>query len=163
MIWWIHLLWNPWFSCSFGVRIFQVMKMEKKCREKGIIESAQSPQWVQIPGYLYLVFIYDFKLSIAESVSNSLFFHNYLCYVKDVSRIKLLRYFCGTSIPATSKISHEIIWWDISVVQVRGVGGVHLSYASTSLILQQPDQTIVSIKIENSAYLIRNRPVLKLD
>ena len=123
MIWWIHLLWNPWFSCSFGVRIFQVMKMEKKCREKGIIESAQSPQWVQIPGYLYLVFIYDFKLSIAESVSNSLFFHNYLCYVKDVSRIKLLRYFCGTSIPATSKISHEIIWWDISVVQVRGVGG----------------------------------------
>ena len=30
----------------------------------------------------------------------------------------MVRYFCGTSIHAMSMISHEIIWWDISVVQV---------------------------------------------
>ena len=34
------------------------------------------------------------------------------------SRSKLVRNFCGTSIPAMSMISHEISWWDISFVQL---------------------------------------------
>ena len=36
----------------------------------------------------------------------------------DNSQNQLVRYFCGTSIPAMSKISHEISWRDISVVDM---------------------------------------------
>ena len=28
-----------------------------------------------------------------------------------------MRYFCGTRVPAISMVSHEISWWDISLVQ----------------------------------------------
>ena len=38
--------------------------------------------------------------------------YNYPCYVNDISRSKLVRYFSGTSIPAILMISHEISWWD---------------------------------------------------
>ena len=38
--------------------------------------------------------------------------------IHDISRSKLVRYFCGTSIPAMLMISNEISWWDIFVVQV---------------------------------------------
>ena len=41
--------------------------------------------------------------------------------INDISRSKLVRYFCGTSIPAMSMISHKISWWDIYVVQVKQV------------------------------------------
>ena len=36
----------------------------------------------------------------------------------DNSQNQLVRYFCGTSIPAMSMISHEVSWWDMFVVQV---------------------------------------------
>ena len=36
----------------------------------------------------------------------------------DNSQNQLVRYFCGTSIPAMSMISREISWWDISVVEM---------------------------------------------
>ena len=44
--------------------------------------------------------------------------HKYPSNVNDISRSKLVRYFSGIDIPAMSMISHEISWWDISVVQV---------------------------------------------
>ena len=55
---------------------------------------------------------------LTKLVGEVFLWHNYSCYVNDISRSKLVRYLCGTSIPATSMISHEICWWDISVVKV---------------------------------------------
>ena len=39
-------------------------------------------------------------------------------YVNDISRNQLVRYIFGTSFLALSMISHEISWWDISVVEM---------------------------------------------
>ena len=47
-----------------------------------------------------------------------MWWYEYPCYVNDISRNWLVRYFCGTSINAMSMISHGIGGWDISVVQV---------------------------------------------
>ena len=62
--------------------------------------------------------INDNQWYLTKLVGEILLRHNHPCYVNDISRIKLVKYFCGTSISTMSMISHEICWWDISVVQV---------------------------------------------
>ena len=40
----------------------------------------------------------------------------WLMIINDISRSYLVRYFCDTIIPAMSMLSHEISWWDISML-----------------------------------------------
>ena len=55
---------------------------------------------------------------LTKLVGEIFLWYKYPCYVNDISRNKLARYFCGTRIPAMSTISHEIRRWDISVVEM---------------------------------------------
>ena len=55
---------------------------------------------------------------LTKLVGEIFLWYKYPCYVNDISRNWLVRYFCGTSIHAMSIISHEISCWDVFVVQV---------------------------------------------
>ena len=55
---------------------------------------------------------------LTKLVGEIFLWYKYPCYVNDISQNRLVRYFFGTSIHATSMISREISWWDFFVVQV---------------------------------------------
>ena len=51
---------------------------------------------------------------IHAMISHEIRWYKYSCYVNDISRSRLIRFFCGTSIFVISMISHKISLWDIS-------------------------------------------------
>ena len=59
-----------------------------------------------------------FQRYLTKKVGEIFLWYKYSCYVNDISRSKVVRYFCGTSIPAMSMISHESSWLDIFSVHV---------------------------------------------
>ena len=81
--------------------------------------------------------------------------YKYACDVNDISRSKIVRYLFGTTISAILMVSHEISWWDISVVQVIQVIQLiqviqvrlaHLRPEGTSAVLAE---TMISKQMTN--------------
>ena len=51
---------------------------------------------------------------LTKLVGEIFLWYKYPCYVNDISRSRLMRFFCGTSISVMSIISHKISLWGIS-------------------------------------------------
>ena len=69
--------------------------------------------------------------------------------INDISRSKLVKYFCGTSIPAISMISHEISWWGISVIQVIKVTQVIELIQVMQVAHLWPDFRVIQSEVRN--------------